>query len=73
MDIRNPTDLRAAILGLLNGEDVVQIGALEVSRQDLEEVTEELIGMMVDNYMNGVQPSACQSLMGRLLIAEIMD
>lgn len=73
MDINNPTELRRAIEGLLDDDGNCQLGALTVSRQDLEEVTEELIGAMVDAYMNGTKPSACASLVGRLLIAEIMD
>lgn len=73
MDINNPTDLRRAIERLADEEGFVQLGALRVSPQEMQDVTEELIGGLVDAYMNGAQPGPCVSLVGRLLLAEIAD
>jgi hypothetical protein len=73
MNINNPSDLRAAFKGLLGEDGTAQLGTIYVTAQELDAVTEEIIGAMVDNYMNHREPSACVSLVGRLLLAEIID
>lgn len=67
----NPTEFRARIEDLLDEDGLADIGGVTVTREELEGAAEELIGAMVDAYMNSATPPSCVSLVGRILLNEI--
>jgi len=73
MNIRNPSDLRNAIEDLITVDGVARIGGVTVTRDELEEATEEIIGALVDAYLNQTRPPVCLSILGRILISAIEE
>jgi hypothetical protein len=67
----NPTEFRACIEDLFDENGLAEVGGVMVSREELEGAAEELIGVLVDAYMNSNTPPSCATLLGRILLNEL--
>lgn len=63
------TELREALRDLT--KDGLQFDGIQISSAVWNEVIEEIIGEIIDQYMNGVQPSKCVSMIAQFLIVRL--
>lgn len=70
MSFSNPTEFRQRIEDLIDENGIADIGGITVTREELEGAAEEIIGVMVDAYLNQTPAPSCASLIGRILLNE---
>ena len=66
---QNPSQMRARMIEIILEDE--RFGDQEFSKALLLEALDEVIGSIIDAYVNQAQPSACQKIVGQLFLSKL--